>query len=392
MAMKLITGTQAKYDALATKNNDALYFITDTLRIYKGANLYSENVKVVDSAPAVAQALPNVLYVTADGTAKVLNAAKTAFITVAEPAQTTIDGTSTANDAKLANIAAIKAFVAAQIASHKTTDLDPITERLEAVEELVGGEGAGSVDSQIKAAMEGAAHDITYDASSLTITIPQYNAEGGDGTPVVINIPKDNFVRSTYYDSATRELVLVVDDEASDSDNATKEVRIPVSQLADVYTGVDVATKKKAITVAVTNDNKVAAELHVGTEDAGDSGIAAPTLGFDSNGYLVLNTSAIRAAIKANADAIAAINTAIGDFTNAKYTQFKNDTTAALEALTNSEKSGRLDTAETEIDALQEVINAKTDTVGATGATTGALATDTAVRSAIDGALTWETI
>lgn len=31
-------GTQAEYEALETKNPDALYFITDSNRIYKGSD------------------------------------------------------------------------------------------------------------------------------------------------------------------------------------------------------------------------------------------------------------------------------------------------------------------------------------------------------------------
>lgn len=40
--VKFITKTAAQYAALQTKDNDALYFITDTQRIYKGSVEYCQ--------------------------------------------------------------------------------------------------------------------------------------------------------------------------------------------------------------------------------------------------------------------------------------------------------------------------------------------------------------
>lgn len=41
MSLEFITGPQSKYDALTEKNEDAIYYISDTQRIYKGSTLYS---------------------------------------------------------------------------------------------------------------------------------------------------------------------------------------------------------------------------------------------------------------------------------------------------------------------------------------------------------------
>lgn len=56
-------GTQAEYEALETKNPDALYFITDSNRIYKGSDkVASADVKLVTEVPTPETALDNILY------------------------------------------------------------------------------------------------------------------------------------------------------------------------------------------------------------------------------------------------------------------------------------------------------------------------------------------
>lgn len=41
---KLLTGSQAQYDAIQVKDNNALYFIVDTHRIYKGDVLFASGL------------------------------------------------------------------------------------------------------------------------------------------------------------------------------------------------------------------------------------------------------------------------------------------------------------------------------------------------------------
>lgn len=48
MSLKFITGLQSKYDALTSKDEDALYYISDTQRIYKGDTLYSSVLDIPD--------------------------------------------------------------------------------------------------------------------------------------------------------------------------------------------------------------------------------------------------------------------------------------------------------------------------------------------------------
>ena len=50
------TGTKAQYDALTTKNENALYFLTDANKLYKGSTPFTHPVQTVSSFPASGEA------------------------------------------------------------------------------------------------------------------------------------------------------------------------------------------------------------------------------------------------------------------------------------------------------------------------------------------------
>ena len=47
--VKFAYGTKARYDALAPKDMDTLYFTTDTLQMFKGTTEYTKSTKMVSS-------------------------------------------------------------------------------------------------------------------------------------------------------------------------------------------------------------------------------------------------------------------------------------------------------------------------------------------------------
>lgn len=53
--VKFAYGTKARYDALAPKDLDTLYFTTDTLQMFKGTTEYTKSTKMVSSLPAAGQ-------------------------------------------------------------------------------------------------------------------------------------------------------------------------------------------------------------------------------------------------------------------------------------------------------------------------------------------------
>ena len=50
------TGTKAQFDALTTKNENALYFLTDANRLYKGSTPFTHPVQAVSAFPASGEA------------------------------------------------------------------------------------------------------------------------------------------------------------------------------------------------------------------------------------------------------------------------------------------------------------------------------------------------
>lgn len=60
-SVKFLYGTKANYDALQVKDNDTLYFLTDTLQFFKGTSEYTKSVKNVSALPLSGQ-IQGVIY------------------------------------------------------------------------------------------------------------------------------------------------------------------------------------------------------------------------------------------------------------------------------------------------------------------------------------------
>lgn len=61
--VQFLYGPKQTYDALSVKNDNTLYFLTDTYEIYKGDNLYTRSYEIAESAADVVTAKENYLYV-----------------------------------------------------------------------------------------------------------------------------------------------------------------------------------------------------------------------------------------------------------------------------------------------------------------------------------------
>ena len=60
-------GTQAKYDALGEYSDRTLYFCTDTKKLYRGSEDYTEMIRVSDNVPALPTGAKGILYIQPDG-------------------------------------------------------------------------------------------------------------------------------------------------------------------------------------------------------------------------------------------------------------------------------------------------------------------------------------
>lgn len=248
--VNFIASTLAKYNGLETKDANTLYFIEDAKKIFKGTVEMTESLQVVTTFPAASAAVEGKLYLNAT-TFEAQYKSGNAMVSLM-PGYVTAKGQFTdANGSKLATISAIKGYITDAIAD--------ITGGTAFVKDVTFADGSLSVDkgdtAPVSVPLTGMAKAPTYDSASLKLTIP---VVGGDS--VVVDIPKDKFVKSGKYykdypeTNPTQHNVIVLEVEQGDP------VVIPATGLVDVYTADNTG---KNVTVTISDDNKVSAEITV---------------------------------------------------------------------------------------------------------------------------------
>ena len=242
-------GTLAQYTA-AVKDNNTLYFLEDVKKIYKGSTEVTESLVVVsnfdgtDGGIAVANAVEGKLYINVT-TFEVRIKSGEAWVILTPGYLTDSTNWADADGGKFATIGLIKNGIASAINSilgnkALVKGLSWTTEDGTGTGKFVVEHGDGSSSDVV---LNGIPYSIKYDKEALTITISSY----GGAEAQIINLPKDNFVRSGSYDADKKEIVLVVGDGTTSS-----EVRIPAASLVDIYTGK--ATDNISVTVSDSNE------------------------------------------------------------------------------------------------------------------------------------------
>ena len=257
--VKFLTGSYAQYSALATKDANTLYFIDGQL--FKGDVAYTDQVVVVTALPDTLAA--GKVYV--NSTDKSVTYFDGTTSTVVVPATVGSIGDATP-DTDLANVKAIKDFVAAEIAKipaqvdYTVTLVDETTGAGEKAKQTLK-QGVGDDEKTIGTivvpdlvmAVKGTPNDGYLKTYQFTY---------GDGQAFEVDIPKDLVVTSGE--------VIVVDDGNPVSGltngsylkltiaNQTEPVYINVVDLCDVYTG---KTATDGVSVSVSDTNEISAVL-----------------------------------------------------------------------------------------------------------------------------------
>ena len=241
----LNAGTQAGYDALATKNPNLLYFCTDTGKLYRGSVDFTDSMIAAASKPA--NPVAGKIYILAD-TNTVEAYIGGAWKVLSYPMTTTVDINS--DDMHVASAKAvydaIQAAVEGVVGAEST--VKAVAAGTEAAQVAVT-KGDGSVANFT---VPGVVTKPTWDASARVLTIPVT----GD-TAVEVNIGKDVFLDPTAenkYNPTTKKIELYLND--GNGGEATK-IEIPASDLVDVYTG----TTSNGTSVTVGSDNKIKVDL-----------------------------------------------------------------------------------------------------------------------------------
>lgn len=252
--VKFLTGSYAQYVSLTQKSDDTIYFIDG--QIFKGNVAYTDQIVVVS-------ALPNTLvagkvYVNTTDKSVTYYDGTTSTVVVPETVGTIGDATP---DTDLANVKAIKDFVAAEIAKIPAQ----IDYTVTITDEAAGtGEKTKQTIKQGKAGSEKEVGTIVVPDLKMEVkAIPNdgylktYQFTYGTGTTFEVDIPKDLVV--------TAGEVIVVSDESPVSGltngtylkltiaNQSTPVYINTNSLVDVYTGKAV-TDGVSVTISDTNE------------------------------------------------------------------------------------------------------------------------------------------
>ena len=234
-------GTKANFNSLQTKSADTLYFITDTLQLFKGEDEYTKQMEFASQLPVNGEARQGVLYVLASDFSAYRytgSAYQKLFLGYAQQ----IPESSPTHD----NVPTTKA-----VADYVNAKIESITGVQGGyVQDVTYSNGVLSVvknSTETTTQLSGVAHDVTYDAKTQVLSIPMF----GSSSNLEISFTKLSTISGGSYNAETQNLELTLA-------NGTT-VEIPVGQLVDIYTGL--ATPSANVTV--NQDKKISVDVRV---------------------------------------------------------------------------------------------------------------------------------
>ena len=254
------SGTYAQYVGLTTKSDDTIYFI-DNGQIYKGETSYTDQIVVVSALPSTLTA--GKVYVNTTDKSVTYYDGTTSTVVIPETVGSIGDATP---DTDLANVKAIKDFVAAEIAKIPAQVDYTVT----ITDETVGtGEKTKQTIKQGKTGSEKEIGTIVVPDLKMEVKatpndgyLKTYQFTYGTGTTFEVDMPRDLVV--------TAGEVIVVSDDAPVTGltngtylkltiaNQSTPVYINTNSLVDVYTG---KTVTDGVSIAVSSTNEISATL-----------------------------------------------------------------------------------------------------------------------------------
>lgn len=245
----LLAGTQAQYDALASKDANKLYFCTDTGKLYKGSVDFTNALVVSTNVPTSGIIQGKIYHITSDGTFRKYNGATWDIISY--PLTTTVDDQS--DDVHVPSAAAV--YSAIEDAVEGIITGGDVVKEVEAKSTTTSGQTVYTPatltitkgdDSTEDVLVRGVALAPTYQSSDRTFTFP---VSGGD--PVVVTLGKDEFIDPTAdnrYDPTDESIHLYLNDGTGEPGTTGTEIVIPVKDLIDTYQGGTSTTASAAVT------------------------------------------------------------------------------------------------------------------------------------------------
>lgn len=362
-------GTQEQYDALETKNPNYLYFTSDTHKLYKGGDDYTDAFASTTTVGETGVA--GKIYLESS-TGQVKAYVNNSWNTISYPIATEINSVN-ASSYKVASEAAVVDYVNDVIGGG--------TDILASIEQKMNGTTA--VAGVVTATQtNGTTYDVvlkdlvakpTWNSTTRQLLLPVIG-DAGVTTNVEVNIGKDIFLDpgegKNYFDPDTKEIVLTLND-ADPSATPPKEatvIRIPATALYNDYTG------------GTTNSGTVAIDgtTHGITFNLNINNSTANSLSLDSNGLMVdltayattADVDTVRSGLQTQIDATTATLSASTEALGTLQTNY-NATTSALETLTGNYNAttAALDTLTGNYNATTAALATLTSNYNATTAT-----------------------
>ena len=375
-------GTQAQYDALETKNSNYLYFTSDTHKLYKGTVDYTDNLITISAVPAAGVA-GKIYFESSTGQVKAYIGG--AWEVISYPISQAINGDN-ASTVAVPSEQAVVDYVESVVGDQSVVvDID---QKMNGSTAVAGTLVATMADaSTFDINMAGLAVNPTWNSETRQLVLPVTKTDGTTEN-VTVDIGKDIFLSSGYYDSDTKDIVLVLNDDPEDP----TEIRVPASALYNDYTGGDTATASVSID-GTTHEITVSAKVDSAAGNAitvvnGEGG----GLRVDLSAYATTaSVEAIRSNLQGQIDAttatLSATTAALGTLTDnynattaelAGLEENYNATTAALDTLTSNYNAttAELDTLEGNYNATTAALDTLTSNYNATTAALDTLTTN----------------
>ena len=276
--VKFLYGSQSGFDALQTKDENTLYFCTDTGKLYKGSVDFAESIIIADgtsSSDTTAKIVPGKLYYfeenkslqifTKDSEGSLESNTLLRFVEY-DPnydiggyspysSFDIITADSLGYNLQLvkgtADGAASNAAYAAQLAGECFDNVSAGTASLTF-------NRANSPNSTEEIIIPGVVTTPTWDATTRKLTLYVSDSSSPYAQTIEVNLGKDIFIDPSAdngYNAETNTIDLYLNDGTEDADPT--KVSIPASALVDIYTG----TTSNGTNVTVSDDNVIKVDL-----------------------------------------------------------------------------------------------------------------------------------
>lgn len=240
--VSFVYATQAQYTGLQTKNPDALYFIYDTHKIYRGNTLItSTNVDFGTTAPTADNVPAGILYVYQDSDNKITVWANngTSVVQVGGgEAESVADGSI--------KFSSFDQSIVATSVNENPSSEKIVTEK--AVKDYVDG-----IKDSIQQTVDGTINNVTKGASSdedpskFGLIFTKVN-----GSTVTVDIEKEKYLQSAEVSEDGTKLILTVVTASGDP----TVIEIPLNELVNVDASTVNTTQTITVTTPVGNYTK----------------------------------------------------------------------------------------------------------------------------------------